>query len=151
MANARPPARPPRPTRTAAREGALPPPAAADEESIAPGRPSQSTGPSEPQDDEAPDIDLRLRLEAVQPRDSDPEGDLIASTTSEYGFPDLALESVRWHPEPERRAARILLDQTRPLDAREGDIVAGVAIHRIDPGAVELRLGNARRRIKIGR
>jgi len=66
------------------------------------------------------------------------------------GFPKLELESVRWHPDASRREARLLLDATRSIDAREGDIVQGVAVHRIDPGAVELRAGDVTRLLRIG-
>lgn len=71
--------------------------------------------------------------------------------TGLIGFPELTVEVVRWHPDPDRRRARILLDGTRPVEARQGDIVAGVAIDRIDPGGVELRMGSSRKHVQIGR
>ena len=37
------------------------------------------------------------------------------------------------------------------IDAREGDIVGGVMLVRIDPDAVELRLGDEQRRVELGR
>ena len=100
-----------------------------------------------------PELDLSLKLESLRSAElesantSDPFG---AGGVHEIAFPDLSVEAVRWHPEPERRVARILLDGTRPVEAREGDIVAGVAIQRIDPGAVEVRLGDLRARLKPG-
>jgi hypothetical protein len=97
-----------------------------------------------------PELDLAFRLEPVPPRPGDSEADASFGAVSADGFPRLTVEQVRWHPAPERRVARILLEDTRPVEAYEGDIIAGVAIHRIDPGAVELRLGDARRRIAIG-
>ncbi len=100
-----------------------------------------------------PQVSVGLVLEAVPRTRSqpEPEPDIIFGTTIEsVGFPDLQVESVRWHPEPERREARILLDDTRPIDAREGDVIAGVAIYRIDPGAVEFRVGDLHRRLLIG-
>lgn len=65
-------------------------------------------------------------------------------------FPDLRLEAVRWHPDSTRREARLLVDSTRSVSAREGDVIVGVAVHRIDPGAVELHLGDTVRLIYIG-
>lgn len=65
-------------------------------------------------------------------------------------FPRIDVKSIRWHPDPSRRAARLIFEQMREIDAREGDIIIGVSIHRIDPGAVELRSGTARRLIRIG-
>ena len=65
-------------------------------------------------------------------------------------FPELALESVRWHPDPSRRVANVVVDQARGVTVREGDIVRGVLIHRIDPGAVELRVGTAKKLLQMG-
>jgi hypothetical protein len=56
-------------------------------------------------------------------------------------FPEVSVSRVRWHPDPERRVAWIELEQAGPLEAREGDIVAGVMVRRIDPGAVEVQVG----------
>ena len=60
-------------------------------------------------------------------------------------FPAVRVESIRWHPIPERRVASLHFEQQDAPEAREGDIVAGVLIYRIDPGAVELRIGSAQR------
>jgi hypothetical protein len=65
-------------------------------------------------------------------------------------FPEVRVQSVRWHPDSERRVARIDLPQVGPIDIREGDIVSGVLVVRIDPGAIELQLGSARRRVALG-
>jgi hypothetical protein len=43
-----------------------------------------------------------------------------------------------------------MVDNRRPVDVREGDIVAGVAVRRIDPGAVELTVGTSRMLVRIG-
>ncbi len=65
-------------------------------------------------------------------------------------FPELALESVRWHPDPIRRVANLVVDRGRGITVREGDIVRGALIHRIDPGAVELRVGTAKKLLQMG-
>ncbi len=137
--------------RAAVPEAAAPPPPRA----VVAARPTPAPPPPEPEP-LAPrrEVDVSLRLERLPSaelervdRDSDPFG---GGGVHEVSFPDLSVETVRWHPEPERRVARILLDGTRPIEAREGDIIAGVAIQRIDPGAVEMRLGDIRARLKPG-
>jgi hypothetical protein len=65
-------------------------------------------------------------------------------------FPDVTLNSVRWHPDAERRVAEVDLPQVGPLEIHEGDIVSGVLVVRIDPGAIELQVGSAHRRVTIG-
>lgn len=106
---------------------------------------------AKPERGPAPRIDTALVLEGSSRRLGDPDERLVIAPQSEaLGFPKLSLETVRWHPDSERRTARMLLDDTRPIDAREGDIVGGVEVYRIDPGAVELRIGDARRRLAIG-
>ncbi len=65
-------------------------------------------------------------------------------------FPELALESVRWHPDPSRRVANLVVDRGRGITVREGDIVRGALIHRIDPGRVELRVGTAKKLLQMG-
>jgi hypothetical protein len=39
-------------------------------------------------------------------------------------------------------------EQQNVSDAHEGDIVSGVLVYRIDPGAVELRIGSTSRVIR---
>jgi hypothetical protein len=68
-----------------------------------------------------------------------------ASPPTSSAFPDVRVESIRWHPIPERRVASLHFEQQDAPEAREGDIVAGVLIYRIDPGAVELHIGSAQR------
>ncbi len=65
-------------------------------------------------------------------------------------FPEIEVRSVRWHPDAERRVAWVDLPQVGPLEIHEGDIVSGVLVLRIDPGAVELQLGSAQRRVTLG-
>lgn len=92
------------------------------------------------------------------PREPDPEPEstgtdsasLVQSDPWQVSFPDLRLEAVRWHPDSTRREARLLLDSSRSVSAHEGDVIVGVAVHRIDPGAIELRLGNTIRRLRLG-
>jgi hypothetical protein len=57
------------------------------------------------------------------------------------GIPAVEIESVRWHPDPSRRVARLQIEQAGPLDVREGDIIAGVLIQTIRPAEVEVRVG----------
>lgn len=63
-------------------------------------------------------------------------------------FPPVRVESIRWHPLSERRVASLRFEQQNVSDAHEGDIVAGVLVYRIDPGAVELRVGSTSRVIR---
>lgn len=103
----------------------------------------------EPMPVERPRLDLHIELEP--PLLASVEEVSEAGAVSSFpAFPDLSVETVQWHPDPERREARILLGATRPVDAREGDIIAGVSVHRIDPGAVEMRIGKLSRLFPIG-
>jgi len=97
-------------------------------------------------------LDTSLVLEpARKPRSSTPTPTKLAEKVdTSDGFPTLEVEAVRWHPDPERRIAQLLLDDTRPVEVHEGDIVGGLAIVKIDPGAVEVRMGELIRRIQIG-
>jgi hypothetical protein len=65
------------------------------------------------------------------------------------GFPELSLESVRWHPDPSRCVATLRVDEISGFRVQEGDVVQGALIYRIDPGAVELQVGSARRRLHV--
>ena len=65
-------------------------------------------------------------------------------------FPDVRVESIRWHPVAERRVASLHFEQQDVPEAHEGDIVSGVLVYRIDPGAVELRVGSAQRVVSPG-
>lgn len=83
---------------------------------------------------------------------AEPEAEPVAplDDAGAFRFPEFRLESVRWHPDVARREARLLVDGALVVDTRQGDVVAGVEIERIDPGAVQLRLGTAMRRIRLG-
>ncbi len=63
-------------------------------------------------------------------------------------FPPVRVESIRWHPISERRVATLRFEQQNVADAHEGDIVGGVLVYRIDPGAVEIRVGSTSRVIR---
>ena len=65
-------------------------------------------------------------------------------------FPEVRVDSIRWHPIAERRVASLRFERQNAPEAREGDIVAGVLVYRIDPGSVELRVGSAQRTVSPG-
>jgi len=88
--------------------------------------------------------------ERATPPEAEASELLDAPLAATLPFPEVSLEAVRWHPDAERREARLVVDNRRPVDVREGDIVAGVAVRRIDPGAVELMLGTSRMLVRIG-
>jgi len=78
----------------------------------------------------------------------EPEPDSDAANDALAVFPAVRVESIRWHPLPERRAASLRFDQQNAADAHEGDIVGGVLVYRIEPGAVELRVGSTSRVVR---
>ena len=61
---------------------------------------------------------------------------------SRTAFPDVRVESIRWHPRRRSGASRACASssRTRPTRAKATSS-AGVLVYRIDPGAVELRVG----------
>jgi hypothetical protein len=59
------------------------------------------------------------------------------------------IDRVRWHPDADRRVVWLEIDRAGPFEAREGDILAGALVRRIEPGAVELQIGSARRRVRV--
>lgn len=85
--------------------------------------------------------------------DPTPETKSVASDApgSPDGFPQVVVTRVRWHPDPARREARVELDHAGPFDAREGDIIAGVMVRRIEPAAVEVGIGGKRALVSISR
>src|SRR5258706_196210 len=62
--------------------------------------------------------------------------------------PPVRVESIRWHPISERRVATLRFEQQNVTDAHEGDLVGGVLVYRIDPGAVEIRVGSTSRVVR---
>jgi hypothetical protein len=72
-----------------------------------------------------------------------------SAVSASLDFPVLEVQSVLWHPDPQRRAATILLDGQLATDAREGDLIGGVLVERITPGSVEFRMGQERKRVDM--
>ena len=83
-----------------------------------------------------------------EPARRGPESEPARRLPGSRGFPDVHVESIRWHPLAERRAASLRFDQQNVADAHEGDIVGGVLVYRIEPGAVELRVGSTSRVVR---
>jgi hypothetical protein len=65
------------------------------------------------------------------------------------GFPSLSISRIRWHPDPDRRTAVVERPGGIELEIREGDIVDGVLVRRIEPSALEFSVGSTRRRITL--
>ena len=43
----------------------------------------------------------------------------------------------------------LVIDGARQVEAREGDVVAGALIHRIDPGTIEVHQGEQERLLSL--
>jgi hypothetical protein len=105
--------------------------------------PSRTTGVGQPEP----------KRPAVRSADSRPVKAAPAPSARDEGrevlsaveFPTVVVESVRWHPSADRRVARMHVDLAGPLDVREGDMIAGVLIEKIRPGAVQIRVGGRTR------
>jgi hypothetical protein len=80
------------------------------------------------------------------PEEPEPRPDAVAVGVP---FPILEVQSVLWHPDPQRRQATLLVDGQLSTDAREGDLIGGVLVDRITPGSVEFRMGEERKRVDI--
>jgi hypothetical protein len=63
--------------------------------------------------------------------------------------PPIRVDHIRWHPDPARREVSLELEDVRIPNAREGDIVSGVLVRRIDPDSVEIQIGSARKRVPL--
>jgi hypothetical protein len=83
-----------------------------------------------------------------EPAMDEPSRMAAAPSSPPAAFPIVRVESIRWHPVSERRVVSLKFEQENATDAHEGDIVAGVLVYRIDPGAVELRVGSTSRVIR---
>lgn len=81
------------------------------------------------------------------PRAREPREEVAPSPSA---FPEVEVVSIRWHPIAERRVANLRFERQNAPEAREGDIIAGVLVYRIDPGAVELHVGSAKRSFSPG-
>jgi len=66
-------------------------------------------------------------------------------------LPDLAVVRTSWHPKPDRRSAKIRLEETGDVvTLREGDAVGGMVIQEISPSAVVFKAGEVEVRRRIG-
>ncbi len=66
-------------------------------------------------------------------------------------IPDVAVLRTAWHPNPDRRSAKIrLLDTKQTLNLKEGDAVGGLVIQEISPSAVIFRSGEIELRLRVG-
>lgn len=65
--------------------------------------------------------------------------------------PHLSVRQIRWHPDPERRSARVVREDGSFAVVREGDIVEGALVRRIATDSIELSIGSERRRLALSR
>ena len=89
-----------------------------------------------------PLIETGFALEPAQRRKPGSVVEVVEREASGQTLPAVTIEAVRWHPEPKRREVTLLIDGSRSVEAREGDTVSGMLIHRIDPGTVEVHHGD---------
>ena len=80
-----------------------------------------------------------------------PEESAVAEAIEPIEFPEVRVVQIRWHPDAARREAHLRVADHPELLAREGDIVAGLLVSRIDPDAVELRIGSETKISLLGR
>ncbi len=80
-----------------------------------------------------------------------PEEPIVDEPPAPLEFPEVRVLQIRWHPDATRREAHLRVADQPELVAREGDIVAGLLVSRIDPDAVELRLGSETKISLLGR
>ena len=80
-----------------------------------------------------------------------PEESAVAEAIEPIEFPEVRVVQIRWHPDAARREAHLRVADHPELVAREGDIVAGLLVSRIDPDAVELRIGSETKTSLLGR
>ncbi len=78
------------------------------------------------------------------------EGGSEVESAASLTFPEMRVESVRWHPDPNLRRAVVLVDGVRSEEISEGDLFEGLLIDRIDPGSVQFTLGNESTTVKLG-
>lgn len=98
--------------------------------------------PGEPTRDDAIPVE-RTRAPSVPA--AEPRPTVVGPTPP----PPIRVGHIRWHPDPERREVSLELEDVRIPNAREGDIVSGVLVRRIDPDSVEIQIGSARRRVPL--
>lgn len=80
-----------------------------------------------------------------------PKEPAIEEPLAPLEFPEVRVVQIRWHPDATRREAQLRVADHPELVAHEGDIVAGLLVSRIDPDAVELRLGTETKISLLGR
>ena len=67
------------------------------------------------------------------------------------GLPDLSILRTSWHPDADRRSAKIRLEATHEtLTLREGDAIGGLVIQKISPSAVLFKVGEVEIRRRVG-
>lgn len=67
------------------------------------------------------------------------------------GLPDLTVLRTAWHPDANRRSARIRLEASDEiLTLREGDAVGGLVIQKISPSTVLFKAGDVEIRRRVG-
>ena len=96
-----------------------------------------------------PLIDTGFALEAAPARSPGSAMAVVERTSDRDRLNAVAVESVRWHPDPKRREVTLVVDGSREVDAREGDVISGMLIHRIDPGTIEIHEGNRERLLSL--
>jgi hypothetical protein len=74
----------------------------------------------------------------------------VAPARDRNDFPRVRVDRIRWHPVAARREAVLFVSDRPEIVAREGDIVAGLLVYRIDPDAVELRVGSESKLTRLG-
>lgn len=137
----------PAPAQASAKPPAPPEASPSDASANAP-RAEASASEPEPSPDTSPRARGERSASASEPSDTAPSAARAAPLPAQP-FPEVRIDRVRWHPEAERRLVWLEIDRAGPFEAREGDILAGAMIRRIDPGAVEIQIGSLRRRVPV--
>jgi hypothetical protein len=91
----------------------------------------------------------RSATPAPSPPDSGSRAERGDPLEAPIDFPSFTVSRIRWHPNPDRRIAFVELSDGASAELREGDILAGAMVRRIDPDAVELAVGGLRRRLML--
>ena len=67
------------------------------------------------------------------------------------GLPDVAVLRTAWHPNPDRRSAKIrIVGTNETLTLKEGDAVGALVIKEISPSAVLFQSGEVEVRLRVG-
>ena len=138
---------------------AAPPPLPTPAPAAAPVQTAQAAPPAQPAPQAKPAAVPKPKAAAAPKRAAKPKAkpvvpeiqpDVVADTTPDAAdpFPPVRVTSIRWHPLSARRLVNLRFEQQNVNDAHEGDVVGGVLVYRIDPGAVELRVGSTSRVVR---